>query len=64
MEKIYIFKMKKQSEEIMVAHKKSRGNSKRKLTLNKTLYYIWHCLKMYVFKWFISKSNKYDFKCD
>ena len=48
-----IFSMKKQFEEIMVTHRESRDNSRRKHTLNKILYYIGHCFKMYVFKQFI-----------
>ena len=32
--------MKKKCEKIMVTHKESRGNSWRKHTLNKNLYYI------------------------
>ena len=54
-EKIYSFNEK----EISVTHGESRGNSQRKHTFNKNLYYAWHCFKMYVFKKFIQNvTNK------
>ena len=51
--------MKKQFEEIMVNHRELRGNSQRKHILNKNLYYMQHCYKMYVFKQFMYQKVTY-----